>query len=239
MLLEEPKYEVLRGEVRNLKARHIYENFVFGTSDRNVAAGVSVAEAAAGLAGAVATAQMANYEGDQIYAFMMEVDGKVIAGRFWDIGFKEGDQVEVVGQQIGEVFEAMAVTDPKQRLIWITPHHEKGTRAFQQEERWRYIKYLIASAVGIFTGFPVISLFFEKTPDYLELFRDLFVLWMVAGVAAYFILRLPRCFRDYALETTAVGRALGIKNPEDMDIVQSDKKALSEGKKSRGMAYYY
>ena len=239
MLLEEPKYEVLRGEVRNLKARQIYEDFVFGSSDRNVAAGVSVAEAAAGMAGAVTTAQVANYEGDQIYAFMMEVDGKVVAGRFWDLGFKEGDQVEVVGQQVGEVFEAMAVTDPKQRLMWITPHHEKGTRALQREERWRYGKFLIATAIFSFGIIPLIFFLTNGVPDYSELYFTFFIGWIFLGIGGYFVLRLPRCFRDYALETTAVGRALGINDPEDMDIVQSNKKAIRKGKKNRWMAYYY
>ena len=238
-MIEEPKYEVLRGEVRNLKARQIYENFVFGSSDRNVAAGISVAEAAAGMAGAVTTAQVANYEGDQIYAFMMEVDGKVVAGRFWDLGFKEGDQVEVVGQQVGEVFEAMAVTDPKQRLMWITPHHEKGTRALQREERWRYGKFLVTATIGTFFVMPLFSLFAAPELKFSKLFNVLGPGWLLISIGGYFILRLPRCFRDYVLETTAVGRALGIKNPEDLDLVATDTAAVKSGKDRPRMAKFY
>lgn len=57
------------------------------------------------------------------------VNGQSVRALLWSFPFREGDDVEVVGESLAGEFIAYAVLSPSQRLIALYPHISAGSRA--------------------------------------------------------------------------------------------------------------
>jgi hypothetical protein len=128
-----PQYQLLTGEISELYTEATHVHYLKTIKQQQKIAGtVAILQAAAGQAGAVHSAQAATDEGDPVDGFVMQVAGKTVKGSFWKTTFKDGDKVQVIGLERHGVFEAVAVTIPDERMIWMQPHCERGTKASGQ-----------------------------------------------------------------------------------------------------------
>ena len=99
--------------VTDLKTSSSSENFVFGSGDRVIGGAAAAGLAAAGLAGAATGAAMSSGDAaDKVTAFECRVGTQRVKGRFGEVTFADGDQIEVVGTVFKEELSALAVTRP-------------------------------------------------------------------------------------------------------------------------------
>ena len=123
-------YQVWQGTVSQLQTESTHVHYLKNIKRQQQMAGATaIAQAALHEAGAVFSAQAAIDEGDPVQGFTMQVAGKTVQGSFWKTTFKDGDEVQVIGEERNGIFTAVAVTKPSERTIWMQPHCERGTKA--------------------------------------------------------------------------------------------------------------
>jgi hypothetical protein len=121
------------GTVADLKTSATSENFVVGQGDRAAGSVAAVGLGAAGLAGAATGAAVSSGDAaDKVTAFTCKVGSRSVTGRFGEVTFTDGDQVEVVGTEFDGTFSALAVARPSDRTIWMHPHCSRGTEAYRR-----------------------------------------------------------------------------------------------------------
>ena len=226
------QYQVIQGIVSRLQKQHTHVHYLENVKQEQRLAGtVAVIQAATGQAGAVLSAQAATDEGDPVEGFAMEVAGHPVHGSFWKTTFQDGDNVQVVGKFQNGVFHAIAVTKPEERMIWMQPHAERGTRSKARHLLKCSGWFLVLGALCEF-----LLTFFTSPP-----------VWpMLVGLSLAIVTILLVTvgwswgdFMGFARQMNAVGAALGIPEPENMDLFKSTKQAKANGKPDVPMGVYY
>ncbi len=226
------QYQVIQGVVSRLQKQHTHVHYLENVKQEQRLAGmVAVIQAATGQAGAVLSAQAATDEGDPVEGFAMEVAGHPVRGSFWKTTFQDGDNVQVVGKFQNGVFHAIAVTKPEERMIWMQPHAERGTRSKARHlfkcSGW----FLVLGALCEF-----LLTFFTSPP-----------VWpMLVGLSLAIVTILLVTvgwswgdFMGFARQMNSVGAALGMPEPENMDLFKSTRQAKANGKPDLPMGVYY
>jgi hypothetical protein len=121
------------GIVAQLKTGITGENFVFGSGDGAAGGVAAVGLAAAGLAGAATGAAMSSGDAaDKVTTFECKVGTQRVTGRFGEVTFADGDQIEVVGSMSNGALGALAAIRPSDRTIWMYPHCSRGSDAYRR-----------------------------------------------------------------------------------------------------------
>lgn len=226
------RYKVLQGEISQLHTEDIHVHYLENIKQHQQTAGaVAVLQAAVGHAGAVNSAQAATYDGDPVNGFIMQVGGKTVHGSSWKTTFKNGDRVQIIGQERGKVFEAVAVVKPDERIIWMQPHCERGTQSQKQN---------LVKCCGWF------SLFMYACAFLLVIFSDwqAWFAFVSASLAIPFLLFFTvgmswGDFMGFARQMNAVGEAMGLPEPDKLDLFRSTKNARQSGKPDLPIGVYY
>jgi hypothetical protein len=226
------QYQMLEGELSQLRTEATHVHYLKNIKQQQQMAGaVAMVQAAAGQAGAIHSVQAANDEGDPVEGFTMQVAGKTVRGSFWKTTFKDGDHVQIVGQDRNGVFEAIAVIKPDERMIWMQPHCERGTQAKKKHllkcSGWFVLfGYFCAFLLSIFSDMPTWAnfLIFSLTIPV--------ILLVTVGMSW-------RDFMTFAREMDDVGVALGLPEPENIDLFKSTKLAQESGKPDVPIGVYY
>jgi hypothetical protein len=212
------------GTVADLKTGITSENFVFGSGDRAVGAATAVGLAAAGLAGAATGAAMSSGDAaDKVTAFECKVGTQTVKGRFGEVTFAEGDQVEVVGTIFNDELSALAVARPSDKSIWMHPHCSRGTRAYRRFcLRWIPILSIGAPALMVTAA----TLFSSENAMPIA-----FLAVIVLGSALMFGLILTlvaRRFLAFATLSNQIFAGLQFDDPESVDLPERLSIANSE-----------
>jgi hypothetical protein len=205
------KYSATRGEAR----------FVFNDHDQTALGMTAVAAGFAGLSGqAIATASNASNLEEEADFLTFEIAGRKISGWIWRSPFKEGDAVEVLGQDDADSFELVAITRPADRVIALYPHCSRGTGAHVKNAAKWWAIGSIASAVLLH----LIALTTGTENYWEEVGRPM--LLGSAGVAAFFALMtvsLAMKWMPFVQTAEMVFAALGWRNAKNVDLVKSSK----------------
>ncbi|MDO8032809.1 hypothetical protein O3297_05255 [Janthinobacterium sp. SUN128] len=230
--MHEFSYKLVSGVVEELRTSDMHVNYLKSAESFKKMSGLtSIVQATTGESGAVQSAQAATSDGDPVTGFTMSVGGKWVSGSFWEVGFRAGDEVQVVGYQKGHDFIAVAVIDIKENKIWMQPHSERGTTAK---------KYHLLICSGYFwIGLYILTLgmgFFGNIPLWLMLITAT----ITAPVILFITVGLSWSdFMDFSKEMNRVGKALGIAEPEKIDLFKSTRKSRKSGKPALPMGVYY
>jgi hypothetical protein len=225
-------YEIVEGVVDNLVVFDDDVNYLANADQHSRTAGiVSVLQAAVGAPGAVHSAQAASDSGDPVEAFTMDLGGQPIQGSFWRTTFKNGDHVKAIGSRVDGVFNAVAVTSPADRVIWMQPHCERGVI----EQR----KYLIRnSLIFVLVVFAVLA-FLVKDKD-IEFWFYLVSATSLSITILFFTVVLSwKDLMTFAHCMSRVGASLALESPDNINLVRSTRKMIKSGKPELPMGVYY
>jgi len=230
--MHELSYKLVSGVVEDLRTSDMHVNYLKNAEKiRKMSGFTSIMQAAAGEPGAVQSAQAAASDGDPVTGFSMSVGGKWVTGSFWEVGFMDGDEVQVVGYQKGSEFIAIAVVDVKENKIWMQPHSERGTIA----KKYHLLKCCGYSFIGLCI-FEILLGFFTGFPMWFVLICSAFInpiiLFITVGLSW-------KDFMNFAKEMNRVGKALVITEPEKIDLFKSTRKSRKSGKPALPMGVYY
>ncbi|AMC34361.1 hypothetical protein [Janthinobacterium sp. B9-8] len=80
--------------------------------------------------------------------FTCKLDEKRGAGRFYNVGFKNGEEIEFVVEQEGDVYAVLVARSASQRLIWMLPQHLCGEEAHLRSDiKWTIITTIIGAVL--------------------------------------------------------------------------------------------
>jgi CRP-like cAMP-binding protein len=202
------------GTVADLKMSTTSENFVSGSGDRVVGTAAAVGLGAAGLAGAATGAAMSSGDSaDKVTAFTCTVGGQKVVGRFGEVTFANGEQIEVVGTVFSGELSALAVVRTSDRSIWMHPHCSRGTKAYRRF----CLRWIPALSVLTPTVFVSLMTLISGGRGFGFLF---FAVMISAGAIAVatLLLLFARKFRHFAKLSDQIFAVLEFDQPEAVDL---------------------
>ena len=212
------------GTVADLKTSSTSENFVFGSGDGAVGGAAAVGLAAAGLAGAATGAAMSSGDAaDKVTAFECKVGTQSLTGRFGEVTFADGDQIEVVGTMFNSELRALAVTRPSDRTIWMHPHCSRGAKAYRRF----CLRWIPILAIGT-PALMVTAATLFSSEDAMPI---AFLAVIVLGSALMFGLILAlvaRRFLAFARLSNQIFAGLQFDDPESVDLPERLSVASSQ-----------
>ncbi len=230
--MHELSYKLVNGAVEDLRTSDMHVNYLKSAEQFKKTSGLAaIVQVAAGEPGAVHSMQAATSDGDPVTGFTMNVGDKLVTGSFWEVDFRDGDEVQVVGYEKGNEFIAVAVVDVKEEKIWMQPHCERGTIA----KKYHLLRccgyafiglYILAILAAFFGGMPVWFMLICAT------FSTPIILFVTVGLSW-------KDFMEFSKEMNRVGKALGIAEPEKIDLFKSTRKSRKSGKPALPMGVYY
>lgn len=223
--------QLLRGTISDLLIDQGKEEFLQTNSNRTAGAAMATGLAAAGLAGAAASALLATTgAGDSVEFFTCIVGGQRVAGRFTKASFKNGDSVEVAAQvQRDGTYAALAVRRPSDQTVWMFPHCSRGRKTHWiyaiRMLGWIFFTLLVMSGVS-FGSFEFFAR--EASPKSF--------LWFIAAMsgvlsfamACHLSISTARRWRPFVRKAEAIFTAFGYRDPRGVDMEQQHKKYLRQ-----------
>ncbi len=209
------KLSLVKGVVQNLQISRSYEDFVFTQVDKNLAGVASIGAVSVGqLFNSTSLATASGGAEISVDCFTCTVNNLLLGGRFHEVQFKDGDEVEFVIEQTPHGAVVYAARSPSKFLLWMLPHQMRGVAAQKRSDiKWTLIFSLVVPS--LFTFFAWLKLPTNGTEP-LWLFPLMFFLIFLGifAVSFWVFFRLSR----HSKQATEVIRALGYKNPENVDL---------------------
>jgi hypothetical protein len=139
--------------------------------------------------------------------------------------------VKAIGSRVDGVFNAVAVTSPADRVIWMQPHCERGVI----EQR----KYLIRNSfIFVLVVFAVLA-FLVKDKD-IEFWFYLVSATSLSITILFFTVVLSwKDLMTFAHCMSRVGASLALESPDNINLVRSTRKMIKSGKPELPMGVYY
>ncbi|MET3212768.1 UNVERIFIED_ORG: hypothetical protein ABIC48_000511 [Burkholderia territorii] len=129
---------LLRGRIKNLRRTRCNRDFVFSNADRTKMGATAVAAGLAGLGGiATGLSGMAMDTTEQADLLEFDLDGKAVRAWVWVSVFNEGDEVKVVADQLGDVWQGYGIRRISDQIIALYPHCSRGRYAhYKAAAKW-------------------------------------------------------------------------------------------------------
>ena len=212
--------QVISGTIRNLSVENITAEVFFRQGDREGMAATGALAAAMGLSGMAAgmVSMSAEETREPVTKVSFDLDGKLVEALLWNWPFKEGDQVQVVVEPLGDKFIGFAVLDPQERIIVLYPHVSSGNIA-----HWKVV-IKIASITGGIMNFILCCLVllgdFSVNGGSVKGIIKILGLVGGAGILLYAWLgyRIGRRFLIFTKMAEKIFLALGWKNVRNINL---------------------
>lgn len=232
--------DIIRGKIEKLKITRLEADFVFTDVDRAGIGGTAILAGLTGLGGAaIGLASSETREAADATEF--DIGVQHISGWLWRCPFNEGDEVEVVGEYIGDNFETYAVTRPCDRLIALHPHCMRGTNAHKQNgiKQWR--DDCIYKSSFFFLFLIVVDFFTEDYSISLDfiIFVGALILISFPLFFAYLNWRLTSRWMKFARLCDRIFESLGWENPKEVDLPARSKAQRKKGETWEMGAFYH
>ncbi|AFQ48534.1 putative type VI secretion system effector [Burkholderia cepacia] len=232
--------QLLRGHIRNLRSTRQSQEFLFTDADRTTMGVTAVAAGLAGLGGvAIGLAASADDTAEDADLLEFELDGKSIRAWVWVSVFKEGDEVEIVAEQFGQIWHAFGIRRVSDRIVALHPHCSRGRYAhYKATARW-WIG-LTGTFLLCFNIFAVIVLYFSGESDWLGVLNLFF--WggvIVSTIAGVISVRMGRKMMKFACLAEGIFSGFGWKDVKNIDLPAITKKSKRPGEPGAlGILYF-
>ncbi|MGN7981824.1 putative type VI secretion system effector [Burkholderia sp. 22313] len=232
--------QLLKGHIRNLRSTRQSQEFLFTDADRTAMGVTAVAAGLAGLGGvAIGLAASADDTAEDADLLEFELDGKSIRAWVWVSVFKEGDEVEVVAEQFGQIWHAFGIRRVGDRIVALHPHCSRGRYAhYKATVKWWFLIYSSLMLIMVILG--AITSYFDPVDNWLGIF------YMYAGggamVAAIFgviAFNISRKFMGFVRLAEGIFSGFGWKNVKNIDLPAITKKSKQPGEAGAlGVLYF-
>jgi hypothetical protein len=216
--------QLLHGTIKNLRKTRTTHDFMFTQTDRNRMGAASVAAAMEGLGGlAIGLAGSAMDTADEADLLEFELDGKPIRAWVWWSMFQDGDDVEIVAEPMGDVWQAYGIRRPTDKMLALHPHCSRGRLAhYKASLKWYLIGFSVVFSFWVLTGifymaFGGISL----NTTYIG-----YAMGLLGGGAIYGIIawRVSRKFMGFVELAERIFTVFGWKDVKNIDLPAITKK---------------
>jgi hypothetical protein len=223
--------QLLRGTIKNLRKTRTTHDFMFTQADRNRMGAASVAAAMEGLGGlAIGLAGSAMDITDEADLLEFELDGKPIRAWVWWSVFQDGDDVEIVAEPMGDIWQAYGIRRLTDKMLALHPHCSRGRYAHYKTTLY----WLIKTYTPLFSISFLISFYFilEKNNhinyyDLISFYTPAFLLsFSFSGIIAW---RIARKYKGFVELAERIFTVFGWKDVKNIDLPAITKKNKRPG----------
>ncbi|WEY37709.1 putative type VI secretion system effector [Paraburkholderia sp. SUR17] len=217
--------QLLRGRVQNLRKTRCSQDFFFTPEDRAKMGGTAIAAGLAGLGGiATGLSGMAMDTTEEADLLEFELDGKQVRAWVWVSVFEDGDEVEVVAERWGDVWQGYGIRRLTDRIVALHPHCSRGRYAhYKAFAKW----WLIAGGALVLTGcvITVLMALVKSIDDW----KGIFVMCALGGLGSMAIFgliayRVAGKMTGFVRLAEGIFQGFGWKNVKSIDLPALTKK---------------
>lgn len=213
---------VLSGRIDSYKCTRSSASFFLSRRDQRGMGAIAVAASIAGLSGADTATAANSINVDEEADFVEFILGtNRVEGWVWRSPFKDGDDVEVVGQWSKDHFELFGIARPSDRTIALYPHCSRGRHAHRVNAvlLWIWLGVIGTNLLLGLAVFVVADAESIATPHFLA-----GCLGMSTFYAAMFT-SLSKTWMPFVNLAEKVFRTLGWPDADKVDLVKITKKS--------------
>lgn len=227
------RLDLIKGVISELQVRQAEEDFVFTNADKNSGGVAAAVLAIGGLSGAATGALLSSGDtADKVYKFVCKVGDYIVIGRFGEVTFTNGDEVEIAGERRGNHISAYAITRPSSRTIWMHPHCGRGRRAHMIHS----IRWIALVSYGVPFFLALIDYFVPSPSKGIAfLFLMPFLVGLIVAIVFSFVAARFKRFSFLSSEIFAVFR---FENPDEVDLPKQQKVTLKNATNEERLAYH-
>ncbi|KWN18017.1 hypothetical protein WT83_11080 [Burkholderia territorii] len=219
---------LLHGRIQNLRKTRLNQDFFFNAADRAKMGATAIAAGLAGLGGiATGLSGMAMDTTEEADLLEFDLDGKSVRAWVWQSVFDEGDDVEVVAEKIGDIWQGYGVRRTSDKIVALHPHCSRGRRAH----------YKVAVSWGLKIGLSLIIVM-NLVSAALAAFQSInnwhaiFLMWIFGGLGVLLIsllisLRVAKRMMGFVKLAEGIFDGFGwtdVKNIDLPDITKKNKR---------------
>ncbi len=222
--------QLIKGTVSELQITKGYEDFVFSSAGKSAVGAAAIGAAAMGqIFNSTALATSSGGAEISMEYFTCLLDGQRVTGKFYKVGFKNNEEIEMIVQPGGEVVAVLAARSPTQRLIWMLPYYERGEVAHRRNHRkWTWI----TSTAGCVLPFGFwIMMEGEGAGPWWFLPTEMLGTFVICFAVNVFARSF---FTHYGYATTPILEALGFDDPVETDLYKIDRAAQKKIQQATG-----
>ncbi|NIE62652.1 putative type VI secretion system effector [Burkholderia sp. Ax-1719] len=222
---------LLKGVISNLQRSKRSHDFVLTEVQHQQIGATAIAASALGAGAAgIGLIGMAGNSDEEADWVEFELDGKRIEGWLWMMPMRNGDQVEVVADQIGtDRYVAYAVKRESDDLLAVYPHSTAGRKVHYKKS----LKIWLWSAMSLYAAVMIVlliqqgfSFFTADTLKFVVLPGIAFWL-LISGIMAF---RISRKFMGFVKIAETIFRTFGWPDVENIDLRKTSVEARGENK---------
>ncbi|KWN18355.1 hypothetical protein WT83_11085 [Burkholderia territorii] len=222
---------LLRGRIQNLRRTRCNPDFVFSSADRTKMGASAIAAGLVGLGGiATGLSGMAVDTTEQADLLEFDLDGKAVRAWVWVSVFNEGDEVEVVADQLGDVWQGYGIRRASNQIVALHPHCSRGRYAhYKASTKWwgriLLFSYLISALIVM-----VMQIIKGESGDIIS--TIFFLLYSGAGVfliTAFIAFGVSRKHMGFVRLVVGILERFGRRDIKNIDLPAITKKNKKPG----------
>lgn len=210
---------LLHGYIHNLRTTRRNQDFFFTDTDRAKIGATAIAAGLAGLGGiATGLSGMAMDTTEEADLLEFDLNGKLVKAWVWQSVFVDGDEVEVVAEQIDDIWHGYGIRRPRDKIVALHPHCSRGRYAhYRASFRW-WIKVLALLLVATYFFIAIVGIFESNVP-----IIPIIAICAIGGVGAAAItgciaLRIAKKFMGFVRLAEGIFEAFGWANVKNIDL---------------------
>ncbi|WP_175686758.1 putative type VI secretion system effector [Burkholderia anthina] len=221
---------LVRGRIKNLHKSRCCHDFLFDEKDRAKIGATAIAAGLTGLGGvAVGLSGMAMDTTEEADLLEFEIDGRSMKAWVWWSVFAEGDDVEVVAERWGDVWQVFGIRRLSDKIVALHPHCSRGRFAhYRASFRWGGLIFLTMLMVAYF----IIACFaiFKGTAPIENVIIGCLISSLVSAVGFSFITyRISRKMMGFVRLAEGIFEGFGWKDVKNIDLPAITKKGKKPG----------
>ncbi|WP_027818429.1 putative type VI secretion system effector [Paraburkholderia bannensis] len=222
---------LLKGVISNLQRSKRSHDFVLTEVQHRQVGATAIAASALGAgAAAIGLIGMAGNSDEEADWVEFELDGKQIKGWLWMMPMRNGDQVEVVADQVGtDRYVAYAVKRESDDLLAVYPHATAGRKVHYRKS----LKIWLWSTMSLYAVVMIVLLIQQGfdffTADIVEfgLLPGLGLSLLITGIMAF---RVSRKLMGFVKIAETIFRTFGWPDVENIDLRKTSREERRENK---------
>lgn len=224
--------QLLRGTIRNYRRSRRNQDFMFTPEDRARMGTAAIGASLVGLGGiavGLAGASLDTSETADLLEF--DLDGKSIRAWVWQSVFKEGDQVDVVAEQMGDVWHGYGIRRPADRIVALHPHCSRGRYAHYKMAIKSWFKYVLPPVIiFIIFGLGCASFKYGDNVNWKGISTGLLLAGFGAtAIYGIIVFQLARKFMGFVKLAEGIFAAFGWKDVKNIDLPALTKRTKQPG----------
>ncbi|WP_081061315.1 putative type VI secretion system effector [Burkholderia territorii] len=231
---------LLHGRIQNMRKTRLNQDFFFKSGDRAKMEATAIAAGLVGLGG-VATGLGGTLMDTTEEADLLEfdLDGKAVRAWVWQSVFNEGDEVEVVADNMGDSWQGYGIRRTSDKIVALHPYCSRGRNAhYKSSFKW-WMKIYATLLLSTYLLITIVGLF-ESAPPIVAVIATCAAGGVLAAIITGIIaFRIAKKFMGFVFLAEAIFEGFGWSDVRNIDLPAYTKRRKEPGEPAAlGVLYF-